>query len=61
MYIRRIVYDNSCEFSTDKCRDAMQQNALFDLTKDYIYVVNDKVTSNCINSGSSAKNDEIKV
>lgn len=39
MYIQRIIYDQSCSFVTTSDSSA-EQNSLFNLTKEYVYIVN---------------------
>ena len=39
MYIQKIIYDSSCNFRNNKFYPSVHVSALFDLTKDYIYVI----------------------
>ena len=47
MYIHKIIYDSSCNYQGNKFHASVMENALFDLTKDYIYIVEN--SDNCIN------------
>lgn len=47
MYIQRVIYDQSCSFGTTACNSSSDQNSLFDLTKEYVYIVN---CEDCINT-----------
>lgn len=47
MYIPKIVYDSSCNFHNTKSHASVHESALFDLTRDYVYVIDeDKCADN---------------
>lgn len=47
MYIQRVIYDHSCSFGITASNSSAEQNSLFDLTKEYVYIVN---SEDCINT-----------
>ena len=42
MYIQSVVYDSSCEYNTENSYPSACADSLYDLTKDYVYIVNDE-------------------
>lgn len=57
MYIQKIIYDSSCNYQINTFHASVMENALFDLTKDYTYIVEE--SNNYIKTGeSSDKLDE---
>lgn len=39
MYKKSIFYDSSCNFSSGFVTDSVCEKAIFDLTKDYVFVI----------------------
>lgn len=42
MYIQRIVYDSSCNYHDSQCQPSISPDAMFNLTKDYLYVISEE-------------------
>lgn len=45
MYIQRIVYDSSCNYHDSQCQPSIAPNAMFNLTKDYLYVISEEIAT----------------
>lgn len=58
MYIQKIIYDSSCNYNRNIFHDSVMENALFDLTKDYIYIVEENDTNLTNNENYNEVNEK---
>ena len=43
MYIQSVIYDSSCEYNIENRYPSVCADSLYELTKDYMYIVNEEV------------------
>lgn len=48
MLIPRIVYDSSCNYHNDSQYSSIQSNSLFDLSKNFLFVLADNIVDSNI-------------
>ena len=58
MYIPKNIYDSSCNYQSNKFHASVMENALFDLTKDYTYIVDDSDNYVYVNDNCDYKEDD---
>ena len=45
MYVQHVVYDSSCNYQTDIGQPSVAPEAMFNLAKDYLYIIQENVAA----------------